>query len=232
MDYRRLHPAIRPLALLVLLFAVSPVRFAETPPPPQQKPPAEQPKKANARKEPEQAAQAKKGEPFDGAAAAEMSEQCVTLQTSAGDILIEVNADAAPETARNFLNLSATGAYDETTFSRVVPRFVIQGGNLSTGQKWTLERAARANRTVPDEPNYIKHVRGVVSLARPDEPNKGTTHFFILIGDAPSLDGKFAAFGRVSRGMEVADAINQGPVEGEKPLNPVVIKHALVARCK
>jgi peptidyl-prolyl cis-trans isomerase B (cyclophilin B) len=161
-----------------------------------------------------------------------MSEQCVTLQTSVGDILVEIDADAAPETARNFLNLSATGAYDETTFSRVVPKFVIQGGNLSTGQKWTLERAARANRTVRDEPNYIKHVRGVVSLARPDEPNKGTTHFFILVGDAPSLDGKFAAFGRVSRGMEVVDAINQAPVEGETPLNPVVIKHALVARCK
>src|SRR4051794_7933636 len=153
---------------------------------------AEGPKKANARRPDSNPLPSKKEEPFDSASAAEMSAQCVDLQTGAGEIFIEVDADAAPETVRNFLNLAATGAYDETTFSRVVPKFVVQGGNLATGQKWTFERAARAAKTVKDEPNYIKHVRGVVSLARPDEPNKGTTHFFILVGDAPVLDGKFA----------------------------------------
>jgi peptidyl-prolyl cis-trans isomerase B (cyclophilin B) len=180
----------------------------------------------------DQAGTAKKGEPFDGATAAEMSAQCVVLQTAVGEIGIEIAADAAPETSRNFLNLASTGAYDETTFSRIVPRFVIQGGNLATGQKWTTERAKRGAKTVPDEPNYIKHVRGVVSLARPDEPNQGTSHFFILVGDAPALDGKFAAFGKVMRGMEVVDAINQAPADGEKPVSPVVIKHAIVAQCR
>jgi peptidyl-prolyl cis-trans isomerase B (cyclophilin B) len=197
-----------------------------------QEKPAE-PRKSNAR--PAAAAQAsptpQAKEPFDGATVSEMSDQCVTLQTGLGDIVIAVVPEAAPETVRNFLNLAATGAYDETTFSRVVPKFVVQGGNLATGQKWTLERSHRAARTVPDEPNYIKHVRGVVSLARPDEPNKGTTHFFILVGDSPHLDGTFAAFGRVVSGIEIADAINQAPVEGEKPVTPVVIKKALVAKC-
>jgi peptidyl-prolyl cis-trans isomerase B (cyclophilin B) len=190
------------------------------------------PKKANERTSSPEPSPVKKAEPFDSATPDEMNQQCVTLQTDAGDIGIEVEGKAAPETVRNFLNLSATGAFDETTFSRVVPKFVIQGGNLATGQKWTVDRARRGSKTVPDKPNYIKHVRGVVSLARPDEPNQGSTHFFILVGDAPALDGKFAAFGKVISGLEVVDAINSAPVEGEKPLTPVVIKHAVVGQCR
>ena len=92
--------------------------------------------------------------------------------------------EAAPENVRNFLNLAATGMFDTTTFSRIVKDFVIQGGNLSTGQKWNLETAKRAARKVPDEPSYVKHVRGIVSMARPDEPNSATTHFFILLSEA------------------------------------------------
>ena len=75
-------------------------------------------------------------------------------------------------------------------------------------------------------------MRGVVSLARPDEPNQGSTHFFILVSDAPALDGKFAAFGKVISGIEVVDAINIAPVEGEKPVIPVVVKHAVVTQCR
>ena len=66
-------------------------------------------------------------------------------------------------------------------------------------------------QTIPDEPNNVKHVRGVASMARREEPNTATTHFFILVGDGHSLDGAFAAFGRVIRGIEVADAINLAP---------------------
>jgi peptidyl-prolyl cis-trans isomerase B (cyclophilin B) len=197
-----------------------------------QQKPAEGPRKANTRSSGPAQPPVKKGEPFDSATPAELSGNCVTLQTDLGDIGIEIEGAAAPETARNFLNLAATGAFDETTFSRVVPRFVIQGGNLATGQKWTAERAKRAAKTVADEPNYIKHVRGVVSLARSDEANTGTTHFFILVADAPSLDGKFAAFGKVLRGMEVVDTINAAPVAGENPVTPVVVKHAAVTQCR
>ena len=194
----------------------------------EQKPTAEKPseKKANARPEAPPAA-----EPFDGATVEKMSAQCVTLETEAGDIELEMLAEAAPETVRNFLNLAATGAYDTTVFSRVIRGFVVQGGDLSTREKPTPELARRSRRTVPDEPNAVKHVRGTLSMARAGEPNSATTHFFILVGDAPHLDGTFAAFGRVRAGMETADAINNAETEGEKPTNPVRIKRAVVAPC-
>ena len=149
-----------------------------------------------------------------------------------GAIVFEMLPEKAPQTVRNFLNLTASGALDTTTFSRVVKGFVIQGGNLSTSERWGAELATRMQRVVPDEPNDLKHVRGIVSMARGEEPNTATTHFFILVGDGPHLDGKFAAFGRVTRGMEVADAINHAESEGDKPVVPVRIKRASVSPCE
>jgi peptidyl-prolyl cis-trans isomerase B (cyclophilin B) len=170
-------------------------------------------------------------EPFDGAAVEKMAAQCVTLETEAGAIEIEMIPEVAPESVRNFLNLAATGALDTTTFSRVVRNFVIQGGNLSTSEKWGFELSKRAERKLPDEPGLVKHVRGIVSMARPEEANSASTHFFILVGDGHHLDGKFAAFGRVKRGIEVADAINRAPVDGEKPVKPARINRAVVSPC-
>ncbi|MBD0370597.1 MAG: peptidylprolyl isomerase [Pyrinomonadaceae bacterium] len=190
------------------------------------------PRKSNERAAAPATSAQKKAEPFDGATVAKMAEQCVTLETESGAIVIEMLAEAAPETARNFLNLVSTGALDTTTFSRVVKGFVVQGGNLSTSERWGAELSERARRTIPDEPNYIKHVRGIVSMARPDTPNGASTHFFILVSEEASmLDGKFAAFGRVLKGMEVVDAINNMQTEGEKPTKPVRINRATVAPC-
>jgi len=149
-----------------------------------------------------------------------------------GPIDIAIMPENAPEAARNFLNLSATGALDTTTFSRVVKGFVIQGGNLQTSEKWSEALAKRMSHHLPDEPGLVKHVRGIVSMARTDEPNSATTHFFILVAPAPHLDSTFAAFGTVTRGMEVVDAINQAPSDGEKPDKPVKINHAVVSPCK
>jgi peptidyl-prolyl cis-trans isomerase B (cyclophilin B) len=160
-----------------------------------------------------------------------MAAQCVKLETEAGTIDIEMLAEMAPEAVRNFLNLASLGAFDTTTFSRIVPRFVIQGGNLATRENLTQELYQRSQRTVPDEPNIIKHVRGIVSLARPEEPNSASSNFFILVGDAPHLDGKFSAFGRVRSGMEFVDQINKAPVDGEKPEKPVRILRAVVRPC-
>ena len=171
-------------------------------------------------------------EAFNAATVAQMSGQCVTLDTEQGAIVIEMLPEKAPQTVRNFLNLAESGELDTTTFSRVVKGFVIQGGNLSTSEHWGNELATRMQRTLPDEPSDMKHVRGIVSMARGDEPNTATTHFFILVGDGPHLDGKFAAFGRVLRGMEVADAINRAESEDEKPVVPVRIKHASVSPCE
>ena len=185
-------------------------------------------KKANVR----EAAPEVVAEPFDGASVEKMAAQCVTLETELGAIEIAMMPEVAPESVRNFLNLSAIGALDTTTFSRVVKGFVIQGGNLATSEKWGWELSRRMSRRLPDEPGIVKHVRGIVSMARGDEPNSATTHFFILVGPGSHLDSKFSAFGTVTKGMEVADAINQAPVEGEKPEKPVKINRALVSPCK
>jgi len=171
-------------------------------------------------------------EPFDGASVEKMRDQCVSLQTESGEIEIEMIPEIAPESVRNFLNLAATGALDTTTFSRVVKGFVIQGGNLFTSEKWGHSLAKRMSRKLPDEPGLVKHERGVVSMARPAEANSATTNFFILVGEGQHLDGKFSAFGRVTKGIEVADAINQAPSEGEKPNKPVRINLAVVSPCK
>jgi peptidyl-prolyl cis-trans isomerase B (cyclophilin B) len=190
--------------------------------------PADTAKKANAR--PIEMVEGPR-EPFDGVAPEKMVGQCVTLDTEAGAITIELIPEVAPESSRNFLNLAATGALDTTTFGRVVKGFVIQGGNLLTSEHWGPELSKRMARRLPDEPSDVKHVRGIVSMARGQEPNSATTHFFILVGDGHHLDGKFAAFGRVIKGIEVADTINLAPVEGETPQKPVHIRKAQVARC-
>jgi cyclophilin family peptidyl-prolyl cis-trans isomerase len=172
-----------------------------------------------------------KPEPFDGATVERMRASCVTLQTELSSIDLEMIPEVAPETVRSFLNLVATGALDTTTFSRTVKDFVIQGGNLATSEHWNYDLARRVSRKLPDEPGLIKHTRGIVSMARPAEANSATTHFFILVGDAPHLDGTFSAFARVTKGMDVADAINKAPAEGEKPVKPVRINRAVITPC-
>lgn len=188
----------------------------------------EPPKKANSRN----TAPETLPDPFDGAPLEKLASQCVTLETDMGAIEIAMMPEVAPEAVRNFLNLSATGALDTTVFSRVVKGFVIQGGDLQTSEKWGAELARRMSHKLPDEPGIVKHVRGIVSMARTNEPNSATTHFFILVREAPHLDSKFAAFGTVTKGMEVVDAINQAPAEAEKPEKPVKITRATVATCK
>jgi peptidyl-prolyl cis-trans isomerase B (cyclophilin B) len=210
------------VSLLISTVAAS-ISLAQNP-----APSADTLKKANTRPADSKPAQA---DPFDGASVEKMTGQCVTLDTESGLIVIEMLPKAAPETARSFLNLAAGGALDTTTFSRVVRDFVIQGGNLSTSEKWSFDLAKRMARHLPDEPSTVKHERGIVSMARSDEPNSATTHFFILVGNGPHLDGKFSAFGRVVRGIEVALAINHAPAESETPLAPVRIKQATVAPC-
>ena len=131
----------------------------------------EPPKKANARAT---ATPVPAGEPFDGVPLEKMAGQCVTLETELGAIEIAIIPENAPEAARNFLNLSATGALDTTTFSRVVKGFVIQGGNLQTSEKWSEALSRRMSRKLPDEPGLVKHVRGIVSMARISGAVEGT----------------------------------------------------------
>lgn len=213
------------IALLTLFVAAASV-FAQNKTPTAKPQPTPTPeKKSNQRP-----VETVKADPFDKADVKTLAAQCVTLETAEGSIELEMFPESAPESVRNFLNLSATGAFDTTTFSRVVTDFVIQGGNLGTSEKWSNE-LAKKQKNIPDEPNQIKHERGILSMARTDEPNSATTHFFILLREASTLDGKFAAFGRVTKGMETVEKINKMPVENEVPKNPVKINKTIVAQC-
>lgn len=200
---------------------------------PAQKPPEpKEPVKTNSRP-PSVITGGSRLEPFDFADVKTMASQCVSFDTEAGSIEMVLYPEQAPESVRSFLNLASTGMFDTTTFSRVVPNFVIQGGDIWTreGGKVSAAMGERARRTIPDEPNKILHQRGVVSMARGDEANTASTHFFILVVDSPPLDGKFAAFGRVTKGMEVVDAINKATILNEKPEKPVRIKKVSVLAC-
>lgn len=217
---------VLPLFLFVFVAAAAISAQDETPAP-TPSPEAKPVEKANTRpKEPE-----RKPEPWDDADVKTMAAQCVTLATSKGAIVIELYPESAPETVRNFLNLVSTGALDTTTFDRVVPGFVIQGGNLYTSETLTSDLRWRAIRTIRDEPNLIRHEKGVVSMARPEEPDSARTSFFILLRSADTLDGKFAAFGRVVSGYEIVEEINNGEVDGETPKRPVRIDKATAADC-
>lgn len=224
---RRLAVALTLLLAGCSVAMLAGVAWAQNPPTSSQTP-ADAARKANARPDdlPVPAP-----EPFDGASSDKMAAQCVTLETEVGQIEIEMIPEVAPESVRSFLNLTATGALDTTTFNRVVKGFVIQGGNLATSEKWGVELSKRAARKLPDEPGLVKHERGIVSMARTDEPNSASTHFFILVGEGQHLNSKFAAFGRVRKGIEVADAINGAELDGEKPVKAVRINRAVVAQC-
>jgi peptidyl-prolyl cis-trans isomerase B (cyclophilin B) len=197
--------------------------------------PAEQPTKQSDEKTVKKTNQRPKDtspqEKFDNADVKTMASQCVKLETEQGNIEMEMFPESAPETVRNFLNLTALGIYDTTTFSRVVPDFIVQGGNIATRETRTNEMTSRAYRSIPDEPNLIKHERGIVSMARGDEPNSASSNFFILLSNGSHLDGSFAAFGRVTKGMEVVEEISKLTVENEKPEKPVRIKTATVFTC-
>lgn len=172
-----------------------------------------------------------KKEPFDDADVKTMAEKCIVFDTEKGIIKLEMYPESAPQTVRSFLNLVALGMLDTTTFSRVVPNFVIQGGDLYTSQNLTDDMKWRAVKNIPDEPNQIRHERGIISMARSEEPNSASTNFFILLSPSTYLDNKFAAFGRVTEGIEVVESINKMEVENEKPKNPVRIKTATVEPC-
>ena len=124
-----------------------------------------------------------------------------------GTITLELDADAAPVTVTNFVNLAQAGFYDGLTFHRIVPGFVIQGGdpagNGTGGSDETIVGEFSAN----GHENPISHVRGTISMARSQDYDSASSQFFIVLEDATYLDGQYAAFGTVTEGMEIADQI-------------------------
>ena len=133
---------------------------------------------------------------------------------------MEFFPDKAPEHVRNFLRLAQLGMYDGTTFHRVVKGFVVQTGAMNTRGPLT-EKQRKYVHTLKPEFSDTPHVKGILSMARGDDPASATTSFFIVSGAAPSLDGKYTVFGRVVDGLPVVDAIDQAPVNGEAPVTRI-----------
>lgn len=140
-------------------------------------------------------------------------------------IELELNEEAAPKTVANFKKLVSSGFYNGLTFHRIIPGFMIQGGcpeGIGTGGPgWQIEGEFAANGWK----NPLKHTRGVISMARAMDPNSAGSQFFIMHADAPHLDGQYAAFGQVTRGIEVVDEIAAAPTDySDRPRTPVVMK--------
>ena len=149
----------------------------------------------------------------------------VITMESEGRIEIELDPGAAPITVANFLSLVDEEFYDGLTFHRIIPDFMIQGGDpLGTGTGGS-DKEIQGEFSNNGWDNPISHKRGVISMARADDPNSASSQFFITNTDATFLDGGYAAFGHVISGMDVVDEITAVPTgANDKPLNPVVIK--------
>ena len=150
------------------------------------------------------------------------------IQTHLGEIEIEFLADKAPGHVKNFLDLARKGVYDGTTFHRVIPGFMIQGGDPSTKDR-DLPRERHGTGgpgySIKAEFNDTPHRRGIVSMARSQDPNSAGSQFFICVGDSGFLDRNYSAFGRVVRGMEVADAVVNQPRDArDNPRDRVEMK--------
>jgi cyclophilin family peptidyl-prolyl cis-trans isomerase len=164
----------------------------------------------------------KKLEPFLNAPVSVLH-RTVTMKTTLGTMKIRMEPDWAPENVRAFLKLTDAGWYNGTAFHRIAAGFVAQGGTAQ-GRAHNADRWIRPVKGEFRED--VKHVRGVVSMARGDDPDSATTSFFLVLNDAPHLDGKYSAFGRVIEGLDVLDAFGKEEVDGETPKRRIEIVEA------
>jgi len=158
-----------------------------------------------------------------------MKNPVVTFETKGGIIKAELYPDVAPNTVNNFISLIKKGFYNGTIFHRVIPGFMIQGGDPEGtgmgGPGYSIKGEFTANRVK----NNLKHTRGVLSMARAMNPNSAGSQFFIMVEDAPHLDGQYAAFGKVIEGMDEADRIVSVKRDyNDRPLEDEVMKSVTV----
>jgi len=154
----------------------------------------------------------------------------VTIEMDSGKtIKIELYPKIAPNTVNNFISLVNKGFYDGTVFHRLIPGFMIQGGDPDGtgmgGPGYSIEGEFSQNGFKND----LKHTTGVLSMARAQNPNSAGSQFFIMVADAPHLDGAYAAFGKVIEGMDVAQEIVNLPTgANDRPKTPPVMKKVTV----
>ncbi len=147
-----------------------------------------------------------------------------------GQIKMELYPDIAPNTVKNFISLVQKGFYNGLTFHRVIPGFMIQGGDPNGDGSGGPGYSIKGEFTSNGFTNNLKHVRGTVSMARTPDPNSAGSQFFIMVASDPDLDGNYAAFGTVISGMDVVDKIVNTPSDPttNKPLQPQVMKTVTV----
>jgi len=140
----------------------------------------------------------------------------IVMETSMGNMVIELWPDVAPKHCQSFVYLINKGFYDSLTFHRIVPGFVIQGGDpQGTGM-------GGPGYMVPGEfSTTLKHEEGMLSMARSQDPNSAGSQFFICLANTPHLDGKYTIFGKVVEGLEVIHKIEKTPAQRERPVTPV-----------
>jgi cyclophilin family peptidyl-prolyl cis-trans isomerase len=169
-------------------------------------------------------------EAFSTESAADLGAYRAVIETSLGSIALEFMPDKAPNHVRNFLRLAQAGVYTGMSFHRVAKGFVVQTGYLPTRSEPLSESQQRLVRTLQPEFNDTPHVKGIVSMAHGDDPASADMSFFIVAGSSPVLDGKYTAFGRVVDGLQVVEAIEQVPVNGEAPVTRVEVKQVRVEK--
>ena len=164
-----------------------------------------------------------------------------TLQTDMGDITLKFFYDKAPRHVQNFVDLAASGFYDGTMFHRVIPGFMIQGGDPNTKKpEYPTHPYGTGGNVVGGkevrlkaEFNDISHKRGILSMARSPDPNSASSQFFIVVKDSAFLDNQYSAFGEVVSGMDVADKIAAAPRgANDRPNQPIRIKKILLTQAK
>ena len=133
-----------------------------------------------------------------------------------GTITVELDADTAPITVTNFVNLAKDGFYDNLTFHRIMDGFVIQGGDPNGDGTGGADQTIKGEFSSNGVENEISHTRGTISMARAQDPDSASSQFFIVQEDSDYLDGNYAAFGHVTSGMEIVDQICKDvPVEDD-----------------
>ena len=138
----------------------------------------------------------------------------VTIEMEGGGVIVaELYPDKAPNTVANFVELAQSGFYNGLIFHRVIPGFMIQGGDPQGTGMGGPGYSIRGEFTENGFENDLSHTRGVLSMARAMDPDSAGSQFFIMHQDGPFLDGQYAAFGRVIKGMDVVDAIAATPTD-------------------
>ena len=178
-----------------------------------------------------------KGKTAVSSAPRDYANTLATLQTDQGDITIKFLYDKAPNHVKNFVDLASKGFYDGTFFHRVIPGFMIQGGDPNTKKPASGSNqygvGGNPGSNVKAEFNDTSHKRGIVSMARSSDPNSASSQFFIVVKDSTFLDNQYSAFAEVVSGIDVADKIVSAPRgANDLPNQPVHIKKILLSQAK